>query len=149
MNPTYYKKNVTKLSIICDTNKIPLSITPFKSTTNDRKTIIDSINNTNIKKRVNLIGDKGYISTKFNRQVLLKKYKVKLITPRKKNQKNIRISKLMKSKLKIRNRVENCIQSIKSFNRISIRKDRKLINYMNFVYMACGVRFDKCTIKIN
>jgi len=149
MNPTYYKKNVTKLSIICDTNKIPLSITPFKSTTNDRKTIIDSINNTNIKKRVYLIGDKGYISTKFNRQVLLKKYKVKLITPRKKNQKNIRISKLMKSKLKIRNRVENCIQSIKSFNRISIRKDRKLINYMNFVYMACGVRFDKCTIKIN
>jgi hypothetical protein len=52
INPMYYKKNVTKLSIICDSNKIPLSITPFKSTTNDCKTIIDSLTDLNLKKKL-------------------------------------------------------------------------------------------------
>jgi hypothetical protein len=30
INLMYYKKNLTKLSIICNSNKIPLTITPFK-----------------------------------------------------------------------------------------------------------------------
>jgi hypothetical protein len=114
-NPTYYKKNVTKLSIVCDVNKIPLSITAFKSTINDCKTIIDSIKHLNLNNKINLIADKGYMTKKVNKIYLLKKYKIKLITPRKKNQHNIRISKIMRSKLKVRNKVENCIQSIKRF----------------------------------
>ena len=58
INPTYYKKNVTKLSVVCNSNKIPLSITPFKSTINDCKTIIDSIKHIKFKKKINLIADK-------------------------------------------------------------------------------------------
>ena len=140
LNPMYYKKNVTKLSIICNKNKIPLSIVPFKSTTNDSKTIIKSIESLHLHKTVNLIADKGYINSKINKNILLKHHKVKLITPKKKNQKNVRISRIMKSKLKIRNVVENCIQLIKSADRIMVRKDNNLNNYISFVYMNCGLK---------
>ena len=140
INSMYYKKNVTKLSIICDSNKIPLSITPFKSTTNDCKTIIDSLTDLKLKSKVNLIADKGYISTKINRNILFKQYKIKLIYPKKKNQKNMRMSKITKTKLRVRNKVENCIQMIKSFNRTMIRKDKKLNNFVSFLFIGIGSR---------
>jgi hypothetical protein len=148
INPTYYKKNVTKLSIVCDSNKVPLTITAFKTTVNDCKTVIDSIKHLDLKRSINLITDKGYMTKKCDKIVLYKNYKIKLITPRKKNQKNIRISKIMRSKLKVRNKVENCIQSIKRFDRTMVRKDRKLHNYMGFVYIACGLNlFNKITVN--
>ena len=140
INPMYYKKNVTKLSIICDSNKIPLSITPFKSTTNDCKTIINSLTDLNLKKKINLIADKGYVSTKINKLILLKQHNVKLINPKKKNQKNVRMSKSMKTKLMVRNKVENCIQMVKSYNRTMIRKDRKLNNFISFLFMGIGIK---------
>jgi hypothetical protein len=71
----YYKKNVTKLSIIYNSNKIPLTITPFKSTTNVSKTIIVSIKFLNNNKKINLIGDKGYLSKKINKIIFLKRFK--------------------------------------------------------------------------
>jgi hypothetical protein len=147
INPTYYKKNVTKLSIVCDSNKVPLTVTAFKSTTNDCKTIIDSVKSLKLNKKINLITDKGYMTKKIDKLKLLKNFKIKLITPRRKNQKNIRISKIMKSKLKVRNKVENCIQTIKSFDRTMVRKDRRFCNYMGFVYMCCGIKlFNKITV---
>ena len=75
VNPLYYKKKVTKLSIICDSKKTPLSITPFRSTTNDSITVIDSLKPLNIKRQINLIGDKGYVMNRRNKQLLLKKSK--------------------------------------------------------------------------
>ena len=76
---------------------------------------------------------------KKDKNILLKKHKVKLIVPKKKNQKNVRITKYMKSKLKIRNVVENCIQSLKSFNRIYLRRDRLIANYLSFVFIGSGL----------
>lgn len=143
INPTYYKKNVTKLSIICDNNKIPLSVTAFKTTTNDCKTVNQSVKSLNLNKPINLIADKGYVTKRSDKLDLLKKYKIKLIVPKKKNQKNIRISKFMRSKLKVRNKVENCIQSIKRFNRIMVRRDRKLCNFLGFVFIGIGLLLDK------
>jgi len=146
VNPLYYKKHVTKLSILCITqtfslikNKVPLSIIPVKTTSHDSKTIIQSIKDLNIKRRINLIADKGYIMNKKDKNILLKKHKVKLIVPKKKNQKNVRITKYMKSKLKIRNVVENCIQSLKSFNRVYLRRDRLIANYLSFVFIGSGL----------
>jgi hypothetical protein len=147
-NPMYYKKKVTKLSIICDSNRIPIIVIPVKTKTYDGNTIIPSVEPLTLKRKTNLIADKGYIKNRTFKKYLLKKYKINIITPRKKNQKNMRISKYMKLKLKVRNKVENCIQQIKSFNRIFLRKDNKLINYMNFVYFGCGIKLEKY-IKIN
>lgn len=143
INPTYYKKNVTKLSIVCDSKKVPLSITVFKTTTNDCKTVKQSIKSLNLNKSINLIADKGYMTKRSDKLELLRKYKIKLIVPKKKNQKNIRISKLMRSKLKVRNKVENCIQSIKRFSRLMVRKDRKICNFLGFVYIGIGMLLDK------
>lgn len=143
INPTYYKKNVTKLSIICDSNKVPLSVTAFKTTINDCKTVRQSVKSLDINKPINLIADKGYMTKRSDKLELLRNYKIKLIVPKKKNQKNIRISKLMRSKLKVRNKVENCIQSIKRFNRIMVRKDRKICNFLGFVYIGIGLLLDK------
>lgn len=140
INPMYYKKRVTKLSVICTIDKVPLSVVPFKSTTNDCTTIVDSLKEFKLKRKTNLIADKGYVSTKINKNIFLKHHKVKLITPKKKNQKNVRTSKLMRSKLKIRNIVENCIQLIKSYDRIMIRKDKKISNFMGFVFMGIGLK---------
>ena len=139
VNPLYYKKHVTKLCIICDSNKVPLSINPVKTTSHDSKTIIQAIKDFRIKKKINLIADKGYIMNKKDKKALLRKHKVKLIVPKKKNQKNVRITKYMKSKLKIRNIVENCIQSIKAFNRIYLRRDRLIANYLSFVFIGSGL----------
>ena len=36
---------------------------------------IESISDLDIKKRINLIADKGYVSSKINRQILFKQYK--------------------------------------------------------------------------
>ena len=49
----------------------------------DTKTIIDTIELLKIEKniKINLIGDKGYISKKINRKKLLKDHKIKLINP--------------------------------------------------------------------
>ena len=143
VNPLYYKKNVTKLSIICDSKKTPLSITPFKSTTNDSITVIDSLKPLNIRRRVNLIADKGYVMNRHKKQILLKQYKVRLIVPKKKNQKKVRLSAFAKSKLRIRNVVENCIRTLKAYNRIMVRKDRLLINFMSFVHLGAGIRLDE------
>jgi len=143
INPTYYKKNVTKLSIVCDNNKIPFSVTAFKTTTNDCKTVNQSVRSLNLNKPINLIADKGYMTKRSDKLDLLKKYKIKLIVPKKKNQKNIRITKFMRSKLKVRNKVENCIQSIKRFNRIMVRRDRKLCNFLGFVFIGIGLLLDK------
>lgn len=140
INPMYYKKNVTKLSIICDSNKIPINIIPIKTKSYDGNTIIDSFVDVSLKRKTNLIADKGYIKCKTFKQMLFKTHKLKLITGKKKNQKNMRVSRLMKDKLRIRNKVENTIQIIKSFDRINFRKDKLIVNYMSFVYLAIGIK---------
>ena len=145
INPLYYKKNVTKISIISDVDKIPLSIVPVKTTSYDGKTIDQTIKHIQFNRRVNLIGDKGYVINKVHKKLLYKN-KIKLIVPKKKNQKNVRLSKYDKSKLKIRYKVENSIQSLKRFNRISTRKDRLIRNFISFMYLASGISF---TNKIN
>jgi hypothetical protein len=46
----------------------------------------------------------------------------------------------MKTKLMVRNKVENCVQMVKSYNRTMIRKDRKLNNFMSFLFMGIGIK---------
>ena len=94
INPFNYKKKVTKLSIICDDKKRIINVKPFKSTVNDCKTVDETIKDIEISKnvRINLIGDKGYHIKAEVRSELLKK-KIRLIVPRKKNQKKRRIKR--------------------------------------------------------
>lgn len=88
-----------------------------------------NINIENIKK-VNLIADKGYITqTKF----YLQEHLVNLICPTKINQKNTSF----KNKLLLKKRyvIENFFANLKKDARISLRKDKKIKNYLSFVFM--------------
>lgn len=142
VNPMNYKKRVTKLSIICDNNKQIIKIIPIKTTKNDCVSIEDTIENLKKHKKINLIGDKGYIA-RHEIKDRLRIRKIRLITPRKRNQKKKRLSISDRIKLKKRNKVENCIKDIKSYSRIATRTDKLIINYMGFVYIACALNIKK------
>ena len=81
---------------------------------------------------VRLIGDKGYVTsqkfTAFNR-------KVKMIHPKRKNQKtkNTYNEEII---LKNRYKIENFFASLKKYNRVIIRNERKIAHYMSFVYIG-------------
>jgi hypothetical protein len=81
---------------------------------------------------VNLIGDRGYITqekfTVFNRSV-------PLIAPKRKNQKT-KNTPNEKKLLQDRHIVENLFSTIKTNNRLAIRRDRKIKTSMSFMYMS-------------
>ncbi len=156
VNPELTKKNITKISTISNVNGFVYSITPIdanhktikynnikkniKTSKNDVKTIITSLNeiNPNIKIKsinntIDLIGDKGYITNEiFN----YKENKVKIITPLKKNTKNKYIFRNDR-KLLFRYIIENTICSYKKDNRINTRKDKKIKTFMGWVFISC------------
>jgi transposase len=126
------KKKVTKVSLICNEKKFPLSVTFHKGSVHDVKTIDESvvtlIKNINYR-RVNLTGDKGYIATKKTKDELFKKG-IKLITPYRKNQKKTNCNKNKQlRKLKKRYVVEHANQKMKDYNRTYVRRDRLLITF--------------------
>ena len=84
---------------------------------------------------IELIADKGYL-TKEENKVILAGQNCSIITPVRKNQK-IKLTDEEKNKLKNRYLVENMFADIKIYNRVHVRRDRNIKNYMGFVYMAC------------
>ncbi|VBB18702.1 hypothetical protein YASMINEVIRUS_1234 [Yasminevirus sp. GU-2018] len=139
VNPMNYKKRVTKLSIVCDDSKNVVNIKEFKSTTNDCITIEKTLEGVRLKGRVNLIGDKGYHVRKEVKEALRKR-RIRLIVPRRKNQKKRYLRSKDRELLKERNKIENVIKMLKSINRISVRKDKRISNYLGFVWVGCGIK---------
>lgn len=150
INPEYKKKKVTKISLLCDTNKVITSIcsfnlkvkeTKFKnknivSFVHDSKVIQKTINSGNKNIEINkIIGDGGY---KTKNMIFSNKKEIKIITPDRKNQKNKLNNEQDKKDLTIRYRVENVFSSLKMNNeRIMLRKDRKIENFMSWFYIGC------------
>lgn len=156
VNPELTKKNITKISTISNVNGFVYSIThidvnhkiikynnvnkDIQTAQNDVKTIITSLNeiNPNIKiksinKKIDLIGDKGYITSEI---FDYKENKVKVITPLKKNNKNKYIYRNNR-KLLYRYIIENTICSHKKDNRLNTRKDKKIKTFMGWFYISC------------
>lgn len=136
-NPLYKKKKVSKISVIIDQNNLILSVSMIKPNIHDVKTIEHSLNEIpiNLNKKygkINLIGDKGYITSD---NFYLNSKKIKLIVPCRKNmiKKN---SDKEKNKLKLRINVEHVINKLKKYSRINLRKDKNIITYMNFLYLT-------------
>jgi hypothetical protein len=144
INVEYKKKNITALTVICDINKIPLGFTYVN--TNNRKNnknslqheiknvqnTLDTISVNFKRKKINLIGDKGYISrNKFK----LGKKMLPIITPKRINQK-IQATSQEKILLKDRYKIENLFAILKNSNRINVRKDKNIKNYMGFVHLS-------------
>ena len=150
INPEYTKKKVTKVSLLCDKQKIITSLCLFKTHTKEKKfknknivtfehdsktiqnTIDNGIKNLKIEK---IIGDGGY---KTNNIIKNNKKKITIITPNRKNQKNNLNSKNEEKELKERYKIENVFGLLKMNNsRILVRKDRKIKNFLSWFYIAC------------
>lgn len=144
------KKNITPLTFICDQNKLPLAVSCVdinKKIYNGRNTakheiknVSQTLNKINIQPKLkikdyvdlNLIGDKAYI-TKNTFEIMNKN--INIITPKKKNQLTKNTTK-EKTLLKDRHKIENLFAYIKKNNRTMIRKDKKINNYLSFIYMT-------------
>ena len=157
INGEYKKKNVTSITAICDQNKLPLSISVVdinKTLYNGRKTsqhevknVQNTLNNIKLELKdyvdVNLIGDKGYITQE--------KFKVmnktmSIITPKKRNQRTKNTQKQEKL-LKLRSLIEYFFSDVKKNIRIMIRKEKQVINYLSFMYIAMLEIYIKYALK--
>ena len=128
-------KKQTKTSFISDKNKNVYGITFYTPNIPDVKTIISSINQIKDKfkyRKINLIGDKGYISAPIKEE--LKKINVNLIYPHKKNMKPT--PKISKKHLKFRYLIEHTIKDNKKNNRISLRKDKLIQTFKSFLFLS-------------
>jgi len=104
---------------------------------------IDNIKTKFINDDISLTGDLGYLSSK---KYKLNNKNISLITPKRKNQKN-KNSEIERSKLCSRYKIENCFCLIKQYERIIIRKDKKINSFMSFIYIACAIENNKIIKK--
>ena len=134
-------KKQIKLSIICDNNNVPVSHEIHNPQIHDSKMIKPLIKKleVNLKKNSNLIGDKGYITKQ--RKYMRKGKSIKLIVEPRKNQKKT-MSNKDKKIYKLRYKVEQTFSHLKrSYKRINVVTDRKIINYETFIIMAITCQF--------
>jgi hypothetical protein len=134
-------RKATKVSIICDDNKVPLSISFFKANVNDQKTINETLNALKCKIKPNnrhsniLVGDKGYIVNPKTKNELLKNNRIRLVTPFRKNQK-AKNTKKDKEILSKRYKIEHIFLRLDKFSRIHYRKERKVDQFQAFHFIA-------------
>ena len=95
------------------------------------------------KKKITLTCDLGYLSSKTYK---LNNENILLITPKRKNQKN-KNSEFESIKLRSRYKIENCFGLLKQYERITLRKDRKMNTFMSFIYIACAIENNKIIKK--
>jgi hypothetical protein len=123
----------TKKNTLIDNNDNLINKKTFK---HELTGIQSTLNKISIKfeniEEINLIADLGY---KSNSTYYLENKKINLITPQRSNQK-IHTSERNKDLLKHRYLIENFFANIKKYNRIYLRKDKKIKNYLSFVYMG-------------
>ena len=95
-------------------------------------------------KIVKLGGDKGYICRR--RFKLNNGKRIKLIATKRRNQ-VVQNTEREKKVLKKRRSVEMAFASIKKYNRILIRKDKNISNYMGYFFMGLIDILDKKITK--
>ena len=158
INSEYKKKNARSLSVICDDNKLPLSTVPVKTNLYKTKTSKHTISHdiTSVQRTldqipfdlpksvlVNIIGDKGYVSSK-KYNVFDKK--INITHPKRKNQK-VQNTKKENKVLAKRHKIENFFAMLKKYNRIVIRSERKIMHYMSFIYIGLLYILTKAQIR--
>jgi len=127
------KHKTSKLSIITSKNGIPLNVSIGNSLEHDIKMIINTIPKNPLFKK--LYGDKGYIGKNIKEQIK-NNYNIELITPPKKNQKNIYLSLDDKKSLKGRFVIEHLNNFIKQNKQIQIRYIKKNTMFVFYLYMT-------------
>jgi len=121
------------VSVVTDEEKLIYGITCHPGNMADIKTLDESITNINKKfkyRKINMTGDKSYISKE--KKKALAKIKISLHYPHRKNMKK-KTPKRSKKHLMKRHTVENTIRTIKYNNRVVVRRDRLIKTYISFI----------------
>jgi transposase len=125
-NPTDRGRKGTKVSVLCDAERIPISCVHFPANRNDCTTVQDTVDAVQCELRrdgrrgVCVVGDKAY-STE-NIKTFLKQRKMRSVTESKKNAKVKRkLNVADMQRLKKRHVVENLFCRVKQFKRIRNR----------------------------
>ena len=145
INPEYKKKKVTKLSVISNESGFILAVEPFNIKNKLKTGILTSVHDVkmieqtlkhidvnNNSKYYHLVGDKAY---KNKYDLTLNNKKVITITPNKKNS-IIKNSINHDNKLKKRIVIEHANLEIKRYERCIIRKEKKIKNYLSWIYIS-------------
>ena len=146
------KRMGNKVSVLCDDNKVPLSILVFPANMADQKTVIPLFENlevnlmNNNKTKLIVIADKGYTANAemqealapFNAKLLASKRRAKGVKTKIKPPKKDRI------RLKERYKIEHFNCRFKQFKRLDKRYDRKLCNFIGFFHiMSTLITFER------
>ena len=120
-----------------DYDKTHLSPNEKPAFCHDLKLVQVNLNNMYVKIQRNniskLCGDKGYISRK--RYKLNNMKRIKIIAPKRRNQ-LIPNTRMELNILKKRSSIERSLSFIKKYNRIVVRRDKNVKNYISFVFLA-------------
>lgn len=137
-NVFYKSKNGTKISLIIDSNCVPVSVILKQGNIHDVNFIDDHIKDViYLSKKCNhnekyFLADKGYASKVVRSKLENLGYTVYI--PKKKN--NKLIYKFDSIKYKLRLKIEHIFARLKLFRRIMNRYDSLLKNYLSFLYLA-------------
>lgn len=145
-NKYYKNKNCTKISLICDSNGIPLDTKIYEGNKHDSTILYDQLTKENINEKciINkykkyMLADKGYDSNKIT-NILKGKGYTPIIAYNKRNTKDITKIRTMNKKEKIlykrRIIIEQIFMKLKRCKRINIRYDRKMKTYEGFVLLG-------------
>jgi len=129
-------KQATKVSLICDRNKVPLAVKVFPANVHDVKTIkptLDLLNNFRLlhdkRNKHILLGDKGYITKeKFTSTRILSYLRANM------KKKNSFYDKILLNKN--RYKIEHCINNFKFPKRLKFRVDKYVEQYNSFSYIS-------------
>jgi len=147
-NPQLLKHKTSKISFITIDTGIPIDVYVTAGNHYDSKILINQLNQPNCNiKYINtidneLLGDAGYDSNVIRKKLEEIKFGKLICNRNKRKTKDpIKLQKLVltadeKIKLKKRHKVENIFSHLKSFKRIGVRYDKKMVNYNNFVFIA-------------
>ena len=138
-NPTDRGRAATKLSLICDNARIPISATFHPANNADVSVAEETVSEIQCPIRRDtrykniLIGDKGYASVSLAARLM--KSKIELLTPVKRRSKQKRTAK-QKQMLKQRYRIENVFCRLDKFKRIHLRRDQSILSFEAMHHLA-------------
>lgn len=127
-NPTDRGRLGSKVSVICDLNRVAVGVVMYPANKSDCKTVVETVDavSCNLKhdgrRTIHIVGDKAY-GGKENRKFLQSR-RMRLIAESKKNAKvKVKLTPADKKKLKKRHTVENLFCRLKQFKRVRHRMD--------------------------
>jgi transposase len=130
----------TKLSMICDNNKVPLVAEFFKGNVADSSTVeetLASLKMLRVNNKYNnvIVGDKGYLLKQQRLDYIYDYGKIRLLAKHRKNQKTKLKAKDIKH-FKNRYKIENVFCRLDKFPRIKYRNESSIECYKSYNYIA-------------